>query len=119
MKEQMQKMADLNKSAVETMQKVADINTGVLNALMTQQMNMISAYTEASSKHMKSLSEAKRVQDVLSVQSEAVQDMSKKALENVRGAMEILVDGKNKMTALVEESVKEATANNPFAKLAA
>ncbi|OUD15592.1 phasin family protein [Thioflexithrix psekupsensis] len=119
MKEQMKQWADLNKSAVETMQKLADINTGIANSLLNQQMEVVGSYADSSAKHLKSLSEAKRVQDVMSIQAQAMQDLSKKVLENSRSTMEILVDGKNKVNELLETSFKQAASYNPFAKVAA
>jgi phasin family protein len=119
MKEQMKQWADLNKAAVATMQKFADLNSSIANSLLNQQMDVVSSYADSSAKQLKSLSEAKRIQDVMSIQAEALQELNKKALENSRSTMEILVDGKNKVTALVEESVKEASSYNPFAKVAA
>ncbi len=114
MKEQIKQLSELNKAAVETMQKFADINTSIANSLLNQQMDIVSSYADSSAKQLKSLSEAKRVQDVMSIQADALQELSKKALENSRSTMEILVDGKNKVSSLVEESLKEAATYNPF-----
>lgn len=119
MKQQIKQLADLNKSVVATMQKFADINSGIANSLLNQQMEVFSSYADSSAKQLKSLSEAKRVQDVMSIQADALQEMSKKVLENSRSTIEILVDGKNKVSSLVEESLKDVAAYNPFSKVAA
>ncbi len=119
MKEQFKQWADLNKATVETVQKLAEINSSLTSSLLNQQLDFISVYADSSAKQLKSLSEAKRIQDVFAIQSETVQELSKKALEGTRVSIDILVDSKNKISSLIEEASKEVVAFNPFSKLAA
>jgi len=120
MQEQVQKWIDTNKTIAEKVQKATDINANLTTSLVRQHVDAMNIFVESSSKQVQDLSAAKQVQDVWTIQSEALQAFNKQFINNARVTAEIVADSKSQFTTLVEETIKEISDLNPvMAKAAA
>ena len=114
----MEQWSHFNKQALLSAQKLADINTHFLMNLTQQQLDMVGIYVEGSNKHLQTLSSARRVQDVLTSQSQLVEEFNKKLLNNMRVTLEMMVDTKNQWVDWTETQIKQTSEFNPLAKKA-
>ncbi|ALG68997.1 phasin family protein [Beggiatoa leptomitoformis] len=107
MQEQIQKWSELSNKAFATAQKFAAINNDLIVHLTQQQIELLGIYTEVGSKQLKSLSDAKDIQAVVSSQSGLVEDFSKRLLSNYRVTVELMLDIKNQFVDLTEKTIKD------------
>ncbi|MDY6992134.1 MAG: phasin family protein [Pseudomonadota bacterium] len=114
----MEQWSNFNKQNLLSVQKLADINSHFLMNLTQQQMDLMGIYVEGSNKHIQTLSSAKRVQDVLTHQSQWVEEFNKKMLNNARVTLEMMVDTKNQWVDWTETHIKQTAELNPLAKTA-
>jgi len=112
----MNQWSDMNKKAIASMQKLADLSSGMVKQLVEQQMEVVNSYVESSSKQVRVLSEAKRVQDVVMAQGRFAQELNQKMLHNARVSFEMMVDSKKQYGNWLEDSMKDAQEINPWLK---
>lgn len=108
--------SEFNKSAFISAQKLADINTHLMMNLAQHQLDTFGIYMENSQKQIQSLTQTKRMQDILETQYQMATEVNKKLVHQVRMTMEIFVDTKNQLTEWTETGWKQAAEFNPFLK---
>jgi phasin family protein len=116
--EQVSKTTEASNNIATAYKKLNDINTQLVSGLLRQQLELFNIYSETSLAQLQALGAVKQPQDIVGVQTKAVQELNKKVLGNTRATYELLVDGKAQLTAWVESSVKAASAYSPFSKAA-
>lgn len=104
--------------SLDNAKKFAELNNAFLKGLTQQQVDTVSNYMENANQHVSKLGEVKRVQDILAVQSQFIQEANKIAMGNARTTLDMMVDAKNQFVAWYEDSVKETAEYLP-AKAAA
>jgi len=67
-------------------------------------------------KQLQDVSNAKRFQDVVSVQSQNLQSLNQDILNNVRSTVEILDNSKKEFTTLTENTLQSLNGFNPWIK---
>ena len=99
--------------SLDNAKKFAELNNAFLKGLTQQQVDTVSNYMENANQHASKLGETKRLQDVLAVQSQFVQEANKIAMGNARTTLDMMVDAKNQFVAWYEDSMKEAAEYIP------
>lgn len=117
--EQVKKATDASKSVATVYKKLSDINNQLVSGLLRQQLDLFNIYTESSLAQLQAFGSVKQTQELISLQSKAVQDLNKKVLGNVRSTYEILLGSKAQFSTWAEESFKEVSILAPIAAKAA
>ncbi|MDD2814561.1 MAG: phasin family protein [Thiotrichaceae bacterium] len=105
--DQVQKVTEVSKNVAGVYKKFNDINSQLVSGLLRQQLDLFNIYTESSLAYVQALASVKQPQELMNLQSKAVQDLNKSVLGNVRNTYEILNDSKTQFTAWAEESFKQ------------
>ncbi|MCV6636084.1 phasin family protein [Candidatus Albibeggiatoa sp. nov. NOAA] len=114
----MEQFAKAGQQSLENAKKFAELNNAFYKGLTQQQVDTANNYVENANQHASKLGEAKRVQDVVTVQTQFIQEANKIAMGNARTTLDMMIDAKNQFVAWYEDSVKEAAEYIP-AKAAA
>jgi len=106
--------SDFNQDMMVSAQKLADINTNLLKNLAQQKMDTVGIWVETANQQMQTLTQAKRVDEVLDGETQLVEDFNKKVLSNYGATVDVWGDAKNQLTAWMEDNMKTATKMNPW-----
>jgi hypothetical protein len=106
--------SDFNQDMMVSTQKLADINTNLLKNLVQQKMDMVGIWVEAANKQVQTLTQAKRLDEVLDGETQLVEDFNKKALGNYHATVDVWVDTKNELMVWAEEHKETVTKWNPW-----
>ncbi len=110
----MKQWFDLNQQTFASAQKFASINSDLMMNLAQQQMDMVGIYVDSGSKQVHGLSQAKRLSDVYTTQSQLTEEFNKKFFNNVRVSVEMVMDTKKQLTEWFQDGLKQAAAVSPL-----
>jgi phasin family protein len=105
MQAELNKVANVAKSSLDSFQQLGEINFGIAASLMQQQMDMVGIYLENSTKYLQTLSQTKDVSDLYNAQSKLVEDFTKKVIGNTSVTLDIMADAKSKFTHWFEKNI--------------
>ena len=89
---------DLSKGTWTSTRKWIDAQSDLTANLAQQHIDMVGIFLENGTKQIQTLAQAKRLDDVLTTQSELLTELNKKILNNLRVSFEILVDAHKQLT---------------------
>ena len=106
---------DFNQDVMVSAQKLADINTNLWKNLAQQKMDMVGTWVETTNKQVQTLTQAKRVQEVLDGETQLVEEFNKKVLNNYSSTLDIWDDAKNQLADWTKDNLKKADEwKNPW-----
>ena len=100
--------SDFNQDMMVSAQKLADINTHLWQNLAQQKMDMVSIWVETTNKQVQTLTQAKRVEEVLDGETQLVEEFNKKVLNNHRSTLDIWDKTKNQLVDWTKDNQKKA-----------
>lgn len=83
---------DLSKNTWVSARKWIDAQSDLTANLAQQQIDMVGILLESGNKQIQTLTQAKRLDEVLTTQTELLTELNKKILNNVRTSFEMLTD---------------------------
>lgn len=101
----------LNKNLFESFKKLGELNIRIGEKLLQEQIDLVNSLIEANSRNAESASKAKGVQDVLSNNSAAAQECSKRILQSYRSCADTLANARQEYSSLMEKSLEDANKN--------
>jgi phasin family protein len=118
MQNYLKQWSDFSKNAIVATQKLVDINTDLMVNLTQQQMDMVGVYMVTGNQQVQALSQAKRLPEIMAVQSQGVEEFNKKFFNNVRVTVEMLTDVKKQLTDWVQDNFQQVIAASPVKSVA-
>jgi biotin-(acetyl-CoA carboxylase) ligase len=105
--------SDFNQDVMVSAQKLADINTNLLKNLAQQKMDMVGIWVETTNKQIQTLTQAKRVQEVLEGETQLTEEFNQKVLNNYRSTLDVWDNAKNQLTDWTQDNLKTAEKWKP------
>ncbi len=109
MQAQMKKWVELSQDNFVATQKWVDINTNLFTNLAQQQLNLMGIYAQSSNKQVQIWTQAKEVGEVVTAQTELLDDFRKQMMNNAHGTVDLLVDTKQQLNQWAEYNLKLMT----------
>ena len=106
--------SDFNQDVMVSAQKLADINTNLLKNLAQQKMDMVGIWVETTNKQIQTLTQTKRVQEVLEGETQLAAEFNQKVLNNYRSTLDVWDDAKKQLTDWTQGNLKTAEKWKPW-----
>ncbi len=109
----------MTQQTLENWKKLGETNFKIGERLLREQVELTTSLVEAATAHAQEISSTKDVKEVAALQTEFVQEYSKKVLETSRTCAEIVTEASKVYNQVFEQGVKSASDNlAPSAKAA-
>lgn len=95
-----------SEQALSSGKKVGELNLKLLEHFSKKQAEYLKAYVELGAKQTETLSKAKDLNELVSLQQEAAQEFNEQWLENLRETQALLESARNEVVALTQEALQ-------------
>jgi hypothetical protein len=114
--EYIQNMNKYGKTSYDAMKELYEINMRIMGQFGEQQAAYLNLFMECATAQLDMLGKSKDYKDIITNQTNLVNEASEKVQGIARNAVDILNEGKDEVSAWVEKGVKDASEAVPFAK---
>lgn len=112
-------MNKLTQQTIENWKKIGETNLKISEKLLQEQVELTSALIEAATNNAGEVSKTKDVKEIAAIQTEFVQDCSKKVVDSYKSCSDILSEAGKLYNGMFEAGVKAASDNFAGVKQAA
>ena len=109
MQPQIVKWLELNRDNFAATQKWLDINSNLFTNLAQQQLELVGIYAANGNKQVQAWAQSKELGEMVTTQTELLNDFRKQVVNNIHVTVDILLDSKEQMVHWTENSLKQAT----------
>jgi phasin family protein len=109
MQPQLAKWLELNQGNFAATQKWIDINSNMFTNLAQQQLELLGIYVANGNKQVQAWAQAKELGEVVTAQTELLNNFRKQVVSNIHVTVDVLLDSKEQMVQWTENSLKQAT----------
>lgn len=102
------KWLELNQDNFATTQKWIDINNNLFTSLAQQQLELFKICVANGNKQVQAWAQTKEPGEVVTVQTELLNNFRKQVVNNIHVTVDVLFDSKEQVVQLTENSFKQA-----------
>ncbi|NJO17377.1 MAG: phasin family protein [Thioploca sp.] len=109
MQTQIAKWLELNQDNFAATQKWIDINNHLFMNLAQQQLELFGICVDSNNKQVQAWTQAKEPGEVITAQTELLNDFRKQVVNNIHVTVDVLLDNNKQVTQWTENSLKQVT----------